>query len=94
MVLNSKNKAILSAIAVVISSLLLAFDLFGVIPFIILVLAFFTLVIQGALHFAGYKDGDVFEAYQEMERTEARALTNLVKDKKQCVKNNNESRLG
>ncbi|EGA63729.1 hypothetical protein L1D54_03215 [Vibrio brasiliensis] len=92
MVLNSKNKAILSAIAVVISSLLLALDLFGVIPFIILVLAFFTLVIQSALYFAGYKDGDVFEAYQEMERTEATALANLAKDKKQCVNSDNDPR--
>lgn len=90
MILNSKNKMVLSAIAMLVAALLVAIDVFGLIAFIVLVLAFFTFVIQGALYLLGYKSGDVFDAYQDMERTEATALTNLLKDKKRCVKTDNE----
>ncbi|MBY6196310.1 hypothetical protein [Vibrio hangzhouensis] len=81
---SSRNKAIIAAIFVVISSILLWLELFGIVPFLVLILAFFTLVIQVGLHLAGYKHGDVFEAYQDAERTEATSLTNLLKHKQDC----------
>ncbi|HHC7267556.1 TPA: hypothetical protein ACN30M_001319 [Vibrio parahaemolyticus] len=86
MVLTSKVKVVISVIAMAISSIFLALNLFGVIPFLVLVLSFFTFIIQGTLCFLGYKDGDMFEAYQDSERTEATAFTNLFKDKKDCKK--------
>ncbi|HFG1782067.1 hypothetical protein [Vibrio navarrensis] len=86
MIFSSKVKLVISAVAIVLSSLLLSLDMFGVIPFLILVVSFFTLIIQGGLCLLGYKDGDIFDAYQDLERTEATALTNLFKDKKDCEK--------
>ncbi len=86
MVLTSKIKVIISSLAVVVSSAFLALDLFGVIPFLVLVLSFFTLIIQGALCYLGYQNGDAFEAYQDLERTEATAITNVFKDKQDCEK--------
>ncbi|WP_394252698.1 hypothetical protein [Vibrio profundi] len=86
MALKSKFKVVVSVAAMAISSIFLALDLFGVIPFMVLVIAFFTAVIQGTLCFLGYKNGDMFEAYQDLERTEATAFTNLFKDKKDCDK--------
>lgn len=86
MALTSKVKVVVSLAAMAISSVFLALDLFGVIPFLALVISFFTAVIQGTLCFLGYKYGDMFEAYQDLERTEATAFTNLLKDKKECDK--------
>ncbi len=86
MALTSKLKVVISVIAMAISSVFLALDLFGVIPFLVLVVSFFTVIIQGTLCFLGYEDGDMFEAYQDSERTEATAITNLFKDKKDCDK--------
>jgi len=86
MALTSKLKVIVSVAAMAISSVFLALDLFGVLPFLVLVIAFFTAVIQATLCLLGYNDGDVFEAYQDLERTEATAFTNLFKDKKDCDK--------
>ncbi|MGL0953346.1 hypothetical protein ACSTE1_21220, partial [Vibrio vulnificus] len=39
--------------------------------------------VYDALTLLGYKNGDAFDAYQDLERTEAKALTNLFKDKKE-----------
>ncbi|HHB1593702.1 TPA: hypothetical protein ACN976_001828 [Vibrio campbellii] len=86
MAITSKLKVVVSVVAMAISSIFLALDLFGVIPFLVLVVSFFTAVIQGSLCFLGYQDGDMFEAYQDLERTEATAFTNLFKDKKDCEK--------
>ncbi|BDP32354.1 hypothetical protein DC364_19835 [Vibrio vulnificus] len=86
MVFTSKVKVVISAIAIVLSSILISIDMFGVIPFLVLVVSLFTLIIQGGLCWLGYKNGDAFDAYQDLERTEATALTNLFKDKKECEK--------
>ncbi|HFQ4954726.1 TPA: hypothetical protein ACGUP3_002869 [Vibrio vulnificus] len=86
MVFTSKVKVVISAIAIVLSSILISIDMFGVIPFLVLVVSLFTLIIQGGLCLLSYKNGDAFDAYQDLERTEATALTNLFKDKKECEK--------
>lgn len=84
MIFSSKSKMVVSAVSILVSSIFLAFDVFGLVAFIVLVLSFFTFIIQGSLYWLGYENGDMFEAYQDMERTEAKALGNLLKDKKQC----------
>lgn len=84
MIFSSKSKMVISAVSIFVSSIFLAFDVFGLVAFIVLVLSFFTFIIQGSLYWLGYENGDMFEAYQDMERTEAQALGNLLKDKKQC----------
>ncbi|HAS8177496.1 TPA: hypothetical protein I7671_16785 [Vibrio vulnificus] len=86
MVFTSKVKVVISSIAIVLSSILISIDMFGVIPFLVLVVSLFTLIIQGGLCLLDYKNGDAFDAYQDLERTEATALTNLFKDKKECEK--------
>ncbi|MCG9788932.1 hypothetical protein L1D61_17320 [Vibrio mediterranei] len=86
MTLSSKNKAITALVVVMISAALLWFEQLGVVPFLTLIIGFFTFIIQVTLHIMGYHNGDVFEAYQDAERTEATALTNLIKNKKDCEK--------
>lgn len=41
MVFSSKVKVVISVVAIALSSLLLSLDMFGVIPFLILVVSFF-----------------------------------------------------
>lgn len=82
--MNSKNKAIAAAIIFAVSLLMMELDVGGIFAFIISVMAFFTCVLQSVMHLMGYKDGDAFRVYEDSESIEAKALSNLFKDKQEC----------
>ncbi len=79
--LSCKGKAQLSAILLILFSTLLWLDIAGLFSFMMVVIATFTFITQTALHLSGYRNGDVFEAYEDAERTEAQAISNLIKEK-------------
>ncbi|MDK2618982.1 hypothetical protein QO222_02880 [Vibrio vulnificus] len=82
MVFTSKVKVVISAIAIVLSSTLISIDMFGVIPFLVLVVSLFTLIIQGGLCLLGYKNGDALTHTKILNGQKQRHLQTYSKIKK------------
>ncbi|MEZ8106095.1 hypothetical protein DS893_08235 [Vibrionales bacterium C3R12] len=79
---RSKSIAIVSAVIFVLGLLSLNVNQLGLAPIFVIVIAFFTMLVHGFLHFSGRKNGDAFEAYQDSQKTKAEALESSFNNRK------------